>query len=73
MKTYTWEIQRFRWGHWSHQVIVDEPVDPRGHEKSDLGPQEFARQIIDRHQPAGQFRVAVWDTAGVGHQPVAIV
>ena len=73
MTTYTWEIQRMRHGLWSHQAVLGEPADPRGHEGSDLGPDDFAQQIAERHQPAGQYRIAVWDTAGVGKLPVAIL
>ncbi|MFB6392666.1 hypothetical protein [Polymorphospora lycopeni] len=69
---YTWEIQRRRHGIWSHQVIAGEPEDPRGHEQSNLTPDDFAREIAARHQPAGQYQVMLWDRSGVGSPPVAV-
>lgn len=74
MLTYTWEIQRQHHGLWSHQAIAGQPADPRGHEKSDLIPEDFARSIAHRHQlttETGPLRVVVWNRVGVGHRPAA--
>lgn len=74
MPTYTWAVQRLHHGHWSHQAILGgPPPDPRGHETSGEDPYEFAHTIAQRINPEGHWRVAVWDTVGVGRPPVAVL
>lgn len=70
--TYTWAVQRQRDGIWSHRAELGQPIeDPRGIEASDEDPYTFVRELAARLQPAGHWRIAVWDTTGVGRPPVA--
>lgn len=71
---YTWEMQRLDNQLWSFAPRLEYGNDPRGYDNSDLSAEEFAHALVTRFRHIdGYWRIAVWDTTGVGRPPVATV
>jgi hypothetical protein len=70
---YSWEVQEFQpGGWWANPGTLDCGVygDKKGETDT---PEELAREIVEFHVPRrGVFRVAIWDTLGVGKPPILV-